>query len=425
LSVKQWYSDVCSRPLELIIGLLVFATAAAGGAVESVASTSLGILLIISFVYVRSWPNLWRQLGSEERLVLWGFGLYFLSAVISYVNVSDDHEYIKHLGRYLRFFLIVPIYLLLSRSDLKLFKYLLAGAVVSGPLYLSIALVSIGERPNHPAAGGYHHITFGDLAMLGAMFMTTVLVMMKTSKAMKIILMISIVCLLYSSILSTARGAWLAIPFCLLLVLVAGVRHGKIKIRTMMFALLVLGVGVAVSPGSHIISSGVNEAADNLDTFQSGEKENTSVGVRLAMWRIAVDVWQEHPFIGTGPGDFDLEMEARNDRRPHEKLQVNSSAHNIYFQALATTGTIGFVMLGFALVVLPFWFFYRTYKEKMNVSAVSGMVVITAFAVFGLTESWMLRSPVIAVYVVYFVTLATSASKNEVGSGQFSVGSKN
>ncbi len=69
--------------------------------------------------------------------------------------------------------------------------------------------------------------------------------------------------------------------------------------------------------------------------------------------------------------------------------------------------------------------FYRANKEKVSVVAVSGMVTITAFAVFGLTESWVLRSPVIAVYVVYFVTLATSASKAAVGSRQFSVGSKN
>jgi len=385
----------------------------------------LGILLIASLFYVHHWPNLWRQLNPEERLVLLGFGLYFLSAVIAYPNVSDEHEYVKHLGRYLRFFLIVPIYLLLSRADLKLFKYLLAGAVVSGPLYLSIALMSVAERPDHPAVGGYHHITFGDMAMLGAMFMTTVLVMMKTSRLMKIVLAISIVCLLYSSLLSTARGAWLAMPFCLSLLLAIGVRHGKVRMRTMLIVLLVLGVGVAVSPARHIIASGVHTASDNIETFQSGEKQKTSVGSRLGMWHIAINVWKKHPLIGTGPGDFDLEMQATQDRGEYTQLFVQSSAHNIFFQALATTGTIGFVMLCLALFMLPFWLFYRANKGGANVVAVSGMVTITAFAVFGLTESWMLRSPVIAVYVVYFVTLATSASKDAVGSRQFSVGSKN
>jgi O-antigen ligase len=300
---------------------------------------------------------------------------------------------------------------LLSRADLKLFKYLLAGAVVSGPLYLSIALVSIAERPDHPAVGGYHHITFGDMAMLGAMFMTTVLVTMKTSKVMKIVLVISIVCLLYASILSTARGAWLAMPFCLSLLLGVGIHQGMIKLRTILVVLLMLGVAVVVSPARHIISSGVHEAADDIEVFQSGEKEMTSVGSRLGMWHVAVNIWKKHPVIGTGPGDFDLEMQASSDEGLYEELFAHSSAHNIYFQALATTGTIGFVIMCFALVALPFRLFYRANKGKVNVAAVSGMVAITAFAVFGLTESWMLRSPVIAVYVMYFVTLATSAKK--------------
>lgn len=413
LPVKQWCSDISSRPLELITGLCIFTVAAAGGAVSSAASTSQAILLIISFFYVRSWPAAWRKLCAEERLVLLGLGLYFFSAVFAYINVNDEHEYVKHLGRYFRFLLIVPIYLLISRADLKLFKYLLAGAMVSGPLYLSIALASVAERPGQAAVSGYHHITFGDMAMLGAMFLTTVLVMMKTSKVMKIALLISILCLLYTSILSTARGAWLAMPFCLSLLLVLGVRNGKIKMRPILIALFLFGMVVAVSPARHIITSGVNEAAGNIEMFQSGEKQNTSVGLRLAMWKIAVNVWQKHPFIGTGPGDFCLEMQARNDTGLYEKLSVQSSAHNIYFQALGTTGTIGFVILCLALFILPFRFFYRTNRDKLNVAGVSGMVALTAFAVFGLTESWILRSPVISVFLLYFVTLATTASKKE------------
>jgi hypothetical protein len=43
----------------------------------------------------------------------------------------------------------------------------------------------------------------------------------------------------------------------------------------------------------------------------------------------------------------------------------------------------------------------------MCVASVSGMVMLTSFAVFGLAESWILRSPAISVYLLYFVTLAT------------------
>ena len=77
LLVKNRGSEVCSKPLEIIIGLSVLATAAAGGAISHVASTSMALLFIVSLVYIRSWPVLWRQLTSDERLVLLGFCLYF------------------------------------------------------------------------------------------------------------------------------------------------------------------------------------------------------------------------------------------------------------------------------------------------------------------------------------------------------------
>lgn len=400
------------QPLELTAGLSVFAAAAAGGAVRHVASSSLVILLILSLVCVRSWPRLWRQLSSDERLFLFCLCLYFLTAILSYYNVSDQHEYIKHLGKYARFILIVPVYIFVSRADLKLFPYLLAGAIVSGPLYLGVAFLSIADNPAANAKGYYHHITFGSMAMLGAVFLTTVLAVKKTSVIMKSVLVISIVCLLYSSILSQARGAWLALPFCLFLLLSMAVRHGKIEVKTIFIALLVLGTALAVTPAKEIITSRVQRAAHEVELFQSKAVHYSPVGSRLAMWEIAVDVWKEYPYIGTGPGDFDLEIQASKKDNGYIKLYEHSSVHNIYFQSLATTGAIGFVILCWALFYAPFRILYKANKGGVNVAGLSGMVVLTAFAVFGLTESWTLRAPLLTVYLIYLATLATAASRD-------------
>lgn len=413
MCVKQWCSGVLSRPLELIVGLSIFATAVAGGAVSHVASTSFAVLVITCLFYVRSWSCLWRQLTSAERLVLFGFVLYFLSAVVAYYNVNDEHLYMRHLDRYFRFVLVVPVYLLLSKADLKLFPFLLAGAIASGPLYLGAAFLSLAENAGVNAKGGYHHITFGDMAMLSALFMATVLVLMKTGKAMKAALAISSICLLYASILSQARGAWLALPLCLFLLLFVAIRHGKIKVRTVIIALLMLGAVAAVMPAKDIISSRIQKAVDEIELFQSGKNVASSVGARLAMWHVAVNVWKEHPIIGTGPGDYRLEFKASQERGLYKAVALHTSTHNIFFQALATTGTVGFIVLCLALFILPFRLFYKINREKLSVASVSGMVMLTAFAVFGLTESWTLRSPPVSVYLLYFAVLATAASKNE------------
>jgi len=60
---------------------------------------------------------------------------------------------------------------------------------------------------------------------------------------------------------------------------------------------------------------------------------------------------------------------------------------------------------------MPFRLFYNICRENLNAASVSGIVVLIAFAVFGLTESWILRSAPLSIYLLYFVTLATSAMK--------------
>jgi len=413
-ATRRWFLDASSSPLELLIGVCIFATAASGGALSSVASSSLAILFIACLFYMPKWPELWRSLSRNEQLLLTGLALYAFSGLISYYNVNDEHEYVKHMGRYLRFLLIVPVYLLLSKTNLKLFKYLVAGAIVAGPLYLSLALISVSMNPEMPASGHYHWITFGDAAMLNVVFLSAVFVTSKMRTVMKIIIAISIMCTLYASFLSQARGAWLALPFCGALLGYLMIRKNKLKISTVIPVLLIIVAVISVSPAGNIIESRVMQAKQEIELFASGEKFDSSVGGRLAMWDIALDVWKEYPIIGTGLGDFDQEVELRQSQGVYESIDVHASVHNIYLQALATTGTLGFLILCFALVVQPFRIFYKTSREKLTSAQLGGLMVIVAYAVFGLTESWILMAPVVSIYLVYLITLSTTVSIERV-----------
>ena len=411
LVAGYWFSGILSKPLELLIGLCVFTTAASGGSLSSIASTSLAILFITCLFYIHKWPELWRALSRNEQLLLVGLSLYALSGLVSYYNVNDEHEFVKQMGRYLRFLLIVPVYLFLTKADLQLFKYLVAGAIVSGPLYLTFAFISVSINPETPASWHYHWITFGDAAMLNVVFLSAVFVTSNARTIMKTIMAISIICVLYASFLSQARGAWIALPFCGALLGYLVIRKNKLKISTVIPVLLVIIAVIGVSPAGNIIKSRVMQAKQEIELFASGEKFDSSVGGRLAMWDIAIDVWQEHPIIGTGLGDFDQEIESRQSQGVYPKIPVFSSTHNIYLQALATTGTVGFLALCFALVIQPFRVFYDASKEKLTPASLGGLMLVVAYAVFGLTESWILRSPVVAIYLIYLVTLSTTVSK--------------
>ena len=411
MRIKQWCSSFSSGPLELIVGLAVFATVASGGAVSHVASTSMAILFIACLFYIHKWPELWRALTRNEQLLLIGLALYTFSGLISYYNVSDEHEYIKHMGRYIRFLLIVPVYLLLTKGNMQLFKYLVAGAIASGPLYLSFALISVSKNPGLPTAGHYHHITFGDAAMLNVVFLLAVFLTWKMRPIIKAILLVSIVCALYASLLSQARGAWLALLFCGALLFYLALKNNKIKVKMVLPVLFLVVIVIGISPAGNMLELRVNKAVQEVGSFVNGESFDTSVGSRLAMWDIALHVWREYPVIGTGLGDFDQEIELRQSQGIYESIRVNASVHNIYLQALATTGTVGFLILCFVLVIQPFRIFYHASRDKLTPANLGGLMVITAFSVFGLTESWILRAPVVSIYLVYLVTLSVTVSR--------------
>ena len=50
-------------------------------------------------------------------------------------------------------------------------------------------------------------------------------------------------------------------------------------------------------------------------------------------------------------------------------------------------------------------------SEKLTPAGLGGLMAIVAYAVFGLTESWILRAPVVSIYLIYLVTLSAAVSR--------------
>jgi len=179
-------------------------------------------------------------------------------------------------------------------------------------------------------------------------------------------------------------------------------------------ALFLLVAAISVSPIGVAVGDRVKEATQEIGMFLSGEQNDSSVGGRLVMWDMAIDVWGEHPVIGTGLGDFDQEIELRQSQGIYESIAVHASVHNIYLQALATTGLFGFVILCFALIVQPLRIFYCSAAEPLNSAKLAGVMVFVVCSLFGFTESLILRAPLVAMYLLYLATLSATVSRQIV-----------
>jgi len=410
--LKKLVNNIKDRPLDVFFGVCVVALIMFGASIKDVASTTLALFILYGLSKVYYWKTTWLSLEVIEKAMFIAFIFYVLSGFLSYINVEDTREYVKQMDRYIRFFFLVPITLaaIYSRFDFK--KYFYIGVVLSGPAYFYFALLSSLERPDWPAGGAYHHITFGGAATLSALLMMLMLVLEPWKVRWKVLITVSIFCSIYASVLSQSRGAWIAMPVGVLIALFALIKYGRFKISHAVIVITVIIAGFFVSPASNIVEQRYTEAVNEVKLFIDSGDVTTSNGGRLALWDLSIQVWKLSPLLGTGPGDFDNDLRVYQENNIYKDMAVHNSVHNIYFQALASTGVIGFIALLLSLVVLPLWYF-SGYIKKGDKFGYYGFMVISAYAIFGLTESWVLRAPAVSIYIIYFIVTLLACRYNE------------
>ena len=405
--IEALLSEAKHNPQQLFVGLCVFFVVVMGTSVNHVASIGFTLLVLFSFSVFRRWGETWKGLSKNEKLLLASLGLYALSGVIAFINVQDTQEYIKELERYLRFALAIPVYLLMKTYKFNVINYLYAGAVVSGPFLFFIAFSDYLENPDMPARGYYHHIIFGSVAMLNVGVMLSILLAVKINNFMKIIVFISMICGFVAAVLSQSRGVWLVLPLYLLLALYYSLRHPRLKFGGVIAVFVLIGAVLAVSPVGDMVKKRVDIAVDEVSAFYADDKYISSIGTRLAMWDIAVDVWKQHPVVGTGPGDFDDIILALQKDGKYKGMDVHGSTHNIYMQSLVNAGLLGLIAMLLAIFILPMKIILQS-RAEYPASSLAGFVFFFFFFTIGLSESWTLRLPTVSVYIIFLVVIISN-----------------
>jgi len=401
--LKRLLTFIKEDPMTFVMGMSIITLAVMGTSVRHVSSSMFGLLFLLSFSVLLSWPKIFVSLSIVEKLFVVSFVLYTSSGLVAYINVDDVSDYVKLFERYFRFLMAVPIFLLIIKNNKSLLNYLYIGAALSGPFVFFVALNHYYSNPDVPAKGYYHHIIFGQLAMLNIGILLGYLITNKLNRIAQILIVISILLGLSAAILSQARGVWLAFPFYILIAVIYLLKSGRFRIKAALFFIVSVVFLVIFTPASDLIKQRAESASNEISAFYEDGNYISSVGTRLAMWEISYNVWKQHPILGTGPGDFDDEVIALQDSGEYVGMDVHDSVHNIYIQALVTSGVVGFFALvflfGISLVLL---LKKGGYEDSARFT---GVIVIVSFVVFGVSESWTLRLSIVSVFLVYLVTI--------------------
>jgi O-antigen ligase len=210
----------------------------------------------------------------------------------------------------------------------------------------------------------------------------------------------------YGSYLSQTRGAWLALPVFIAIVF-AMLRNFRLWHK---FAFFFAATVLLCS--SYMLSSAIQkrigEGASDLSRYLEKNDPNTSLGIRLQLWRGSWLLLKESPAFGIGPEQFPRSLKqlaARHEITTEAAAQPHS--HNELLFYMTTLGLPGLLAI-LSLYFVPAFYFFREMnhpdRETRTVAGM-GLALTLGFFIFGLTDVMFFWTVSLTFYVVVLAVL--------------------
>jgi len=322
-------------------------------------------------------------------------------------------------GRYFdsaaRFLLAVPVFLALRLVKEKV-VFIVQYAFPLGAIAAFVAVMMTDPNVRYNASTAYiNHIHLGDLAlMLGFLSIFSINWVKPDRLIVKLLKASGLIAGLTVSVLSSARGGWIAIP-----VFVAVYIHFRIKgkfLNKVALAMLLIGaVGLLGYFFVDPIHQRMGMIYSDLSLFMAGNAD-TSIGIRLQLWKAAFHLIAEHPILGVGADGFGRAMDALSTTGFITPIAADLGKAEVHNEILANTVRFGmFGLLSIlAIYFVPFYLFLRAAKSgthRQKGAAMMGMCLTLGFFVFGLTVETFDLKMTAAFYSLTVAVLLAAATR--------------
>jgi O-antigen ligase len=352
-------------------------------------SLPIGALLAWRFYFKRE-----SQRTLPNSLVIWTV-LYLVSCFVGALMSGDQHwELNEFRRRYTHVFvagLLFTAPLSVKNRKIVILFYLIAGAIggAVGILQYCGLMYSQWPRPHGLSA---HPILYAEILAIVCGSAIVMLFFNKgdlfQSTCGRVFLMIIVLFTSGGILVSGSRGVWIALAAACLVTLLLYDRH-----KAAIFFVSIISVCILVT----ISSSALRERASSIVTSFYTEDVKGSTGTRVELWKGSLLVFKQHPLLGVGTGNYQSSIEDLVREKKIMEPSVAMHAHNIYFQALATRGIIGFVLTAGFLVALIKW----GMREIDDYRQIGGYIVILSgilTIIGGLTENNMEHAKYLAAF---------------------------
>lgn len=354
----------------------------------------------------------WSRLKPAERWLLFFCFAYFAVFVLSGLVNEAGQSMVKRLGVELRYLFIVPLYLVV-RTIPDASRWLLRGCAVGGVVFAANACYEFFIVGRAVVAGAYHHILYGTVAAAYAVLLWNRWWIRAETGFWHWAMLMGALTSALTVILSGSRTAYVVL-------LAVALLWGALYMRGRSM-LIVVSVVFCTALLSYVLSERVSlrvhQAVDDivyylaLDDPSKEKKGLPSVAIRFEMWRTALLIIRDHPWLGVSrEGYATTALKYVEAGEVHWEVPKPGQPHNAYLEVLVSMGIAGFIpflgMLVFPIVVL-----WRRAARAEGASAAT-VLFLAAYATTSLAASApFIRGNAVAVFVVFLAVLMADAMR--------------
>ena len=380
-----------------------------------VSRAGIGIsTLLIFFVWLfygdvkQDIKNILQNKFTLSLLLLIG---YTFIALFWSSNLNEGFNYA------LRYWYYIPLFIIATNLEKKYIKPLISAfllgmlinELLSYGMYFD--LITWTNKASPYATPFMHHIQYSAFVVFTSLFLLNH-IFYEESKSMKILYVFFFLTITTNLFINGARTGYVSFALTVFIVLILSMKN---KFKAIMLALLIsFGSLFSAYSFSDIFQKRIHHTLKEITQINT-DKLHTSFGQRIAMFYVGYQIIKEHPLLGVGTGDeMDLLKEAVDtEYKKFKYLEQRRHFHNVFLHITVQLG-----LIGLALVILVFYYFYRLKVEDKYYSNIK-YIFITVFLITCMTGNMFHQQFTIALFSLFVglivsQNLLESKRKNQI-----------
>ncbi|WP_231879281.1 O-antigen ligase family protein [Collimonas arenae] len=372
--------------------------------VDRSAGAIFGVLVLLSLIFLASKNRSDNKSFGEFFREYWPLNLAMCGPIIAvFANqIGTAHFVGRTYDSPFRLALFCLIFWAFSFLPTRWMKHIQWGLVIGALLAaVKIHVLTHGGEMRY-GTDFIPIIIFAELTLLLGMFAALSIAWNEHGNKIAIFFKIAALCAgLYAAYLSQSRGVWLTIPVFLV---IAGMVAKNIRLRYKLTAVVAFVILLgSVSYFGNIVKERMSIAESDISQYSEGANVDTSLGIRLQLWRGSLVLFKEHPVFGVGVENFPKALEELAERKIITPVSATfPHSHNEILFMMARLGTFGLFAI-LALYFIPAYYFFREIRDgdsETRYTAAMGLALCLGFFTLGLVDVVFLWWEIFPYYVI-------------------------